>query len=823
MHNVLDDLRYAVRKLRKAPAFTFTVVLTLAIGIGSTTAIFTLVYDVLLKPLPYNHAEQIVMLEEQVAEFRDIYPTLPINANHFTFWGQNAHSIQSMAVMQESSMPLGGGSRPLRIEVLSATPGIFPVLESSPILGRAFSQQEAQPGHEHVVILMNKLWHQQYGSDPAILGKTVLLNGFTYTVIGVMGPSFHLPILETFASADSSPPQPAEALVPLAFTPEQLQEKMGDFNYFGLARLQPGASVSQASAEINALQASIMRGLAPDEKGTLSAGIHPFQQALVGNNRTPLLLLLCAVAGLLLVGCVNITNLLLGRAAGQKQQLAIAAALGASRVEILRMAMRETLVLAAAGGTLGLVLAAVIIPAMQQYLPSALDFRGALHLDVTGAAFALSLALFSTLLAGAAPAWRAIQMEPHEVLQSESRLGSESSSNKRARKVLVGVEVAVSMALVLMTGLLTTSLFRLLHVDRGFEVSHIVTATLDLPQKSYSDQKARAVFFKKATERLTQMPGVESAAVVSVLPLTGDSWIDTIQIQGDSRPAMQIPSEHFRWITPSYFDVIHLPLVAGRFLRPGDEGKNYVVISQFTARTLWPGRDPVGQQFHRGGHSETTFTIIGVVANARTISLSKPDPMMVYMPYWYRSDESAGLLVRTRQDSTAIDDAMRKSIWSIDPEVPVPVIRSLTGVVTDSLANRRFEMDLLFLFAVSAHVASRSGGLWRRQLFCRTTSARTGSEARPRRPAPKHLPSHSVRRPFASNCRQHCWYCDSLRLRSDTPDLAVSGQRLQPSNTPELDRSAYIARDSSVLFSCPPRILNRSDAGTQVRIRACPF
>lgn len=702
MNKVLDDFRYAVRKLSKSPGFALTVLLTLAVGIGATTAIFTLVYDVLLKPLPYSHAEQLVVMEEQVAEFRDIYPTLPINANHFTFWSQNVRSVQSMAVMQEFSMPLGGGSRPLRIGVLSTTPGVFPVLNSSPLLGRAFSQEEAQPGHSHVVILMDTLWHHQFGSDPDILGKTVLLNGFTYTVIGVMGPSFHLPVLATFASADSTPPQPAEALVPLAFTAEQLGEKMGDFNYFGLARLKPGASVSQASAEINALQVSIMRGLAIDERATLSAVIHPFQEALVGSNRRSLLLLLCAVAGLLLVGCVNITNLLLGRAAGQKQPLAVAAALGASRAELLRMAMREMLVLAVFGGILGLFLAALIIPAMQRYLPPALDFRGPLHLDWIGAAFALSLLLFATLLAGAAPAWRASQTSPHEVLQSEARLGSESSSSKRLRRMLVGAEVAVSMALVLVTGLLTTSLFRLLHVDRGFEASRIVTATLNLPQKSYSDKRARAAFFKEVTDRLMQLPSVESAAAVSVLPLTGDSWIDMIQIPGDTRPAMQIPSEHFRWITPSYFDVIHLPLVAGRSLQLRDEGKNYAVISDFTARTLWPGRDPVGQQFYRGGHNEIAFTVIGVVANARTVSLSKPDPMMVYMPYWYRSDESAGLLVRTRQDSTAIADTIRKSIWSVDPEVPVSIVRTLNGVVTDSLANRRFEMDLLLLFAVSA-------------------------------------------------------------------------------------------------------------------------
>ena len=702
MDKVLNDFRYAARKLRTSPGFALTVLLTLAVGIGATTAIFTLVYDVLLKPLPYSHAERLVVLEEQVAEFRDIYPTLPINANHFVFWSKNARTLQSMAVMQEASMPLGGGARPSRIGVLRSTPGVFSVLDSSPVLGRVFSDQEAMPGHDHVVILMDELWRHQYGSDPAILGKSVLLNGFPYTVIGVMGSSFHLPVLETFASADSTPPQPAEALVPLALTTEQLQEKMGDFNYFGLARLQPGVSALQASAEINALQGSIMRGLAADEQGTLSAVVNPFQRALVGSNRTPLLLLLCAVAGLLLVGCVNITNLLLARAAGQRQALAIAAALGASRADILRVGMAETIVLAGSGGALGLTLAAAILPAMQRYLPPALDFRGPLHLDWIGAGFALSLAFLTAVVAGAVPAWRAARTDPHEVLQSEARLGSESSSSKRLRRILVGAEVGVSMALVLMTGLLTTSLFRLLHVDRGFEASHIVTATLNLPQKSYSDKKAREAFFKEATDRLIQLPGVEGAAAVSVLPLTGDSWIDMIRVPGDTRSPMQIPSEHFRWITPGYFEVIHLPLVAGRFLQAGDEGKNFTVISELTARTLWPGRDPVGQEFHRGGQSDMVFTVIGVVANARTVSLSKPDPMMVYMPYWYRSEVSAGLLVRTRQDSTAMADAIRKTIWSVDPEVPVPVVNALTGVVTDSLANRRFELDLLLLFAVSA-------------------------------------------------------------------------------------------------------------------------
>jgi predicted permease len=489
----------------------------------------------------------------------------------------------------------------------------------------------------------------------------------------------------------------------MAFSKNQLQQAMGDFDYFGLGRLKPGVSVAQANAEINTLQQRISASLSANEKATLSAVQTPFQQQLVGNNQTPLLILLAAVAGLLLVGCVNITNLLLARATRRRQQVAVAAALGASRAEMLRMAMRETTVLAALGGALGILVATIIVPAMQRYLPLALDFRGPLHLDWAGAGCALLLAVLATLLAGAAPAWMISRTEPQEVLHSESRLATESRSSKRMRRTLVAVEVAVSVALVLMTGLLITSMVRLLHIDRGFEIDRIVTAMVSLPRKSYADGKASAAFYKEVLDHLAQLPGVEHAAVVSELPLSGDRWVDMIQVPGDARPIMQMPSEHFRWVSPGYFETIHLQLISGRLLNTSDEGKNYAVVSELTAKTLWPGKDPVGQQFDLAGRTDQkAFTVIGVVGNARTVSLATPDPMMVYIPDWYRSETTAGLLVRTRQDPAMMADAMRKTIWSVDPEVPVPLVRTLGGVIADSVANRRFEMDLLLLFAISA-------------------------------------------------------------------------------------------------------------------------
>jgi predicted permease len=242
----------------------------------------------------------------------------------------------------------------------------------------------------------------------------------------------------------------------------------------------------------------------------------------------------------------------------------------------------------------------------------------------------------------------------------------------------------------------------LLHTDRGFEAGRIVTAMVDLPSKSYSDLGTRSAFYQRVLERLAHLPGVEHAATVSELPLSGDRWIDMIRIAGEARPVMQLPSEHFRWVSPGYFETIRLPLVAGHLLSASDGGKRYAVVSQLTAQTLWPGRNPIGQQFSRAGLNENPFTVIGVVGNARTVSLSNPDPMMVYMPYWYRNDTTAGLVVRTRQDPAMMADAVRKAIWSVDPEVPVPVVQMLGGVVEESVANRRFEMQLLLLFAISA-------------------------------------------------------------------------------------------------------------------------
>jgi putative ABC transport system permease protein len=706
MRMLLQDLQYALRRLRKSPGFTITALLTLALGIGATTAIFTLVDDVLLKPLPYRNPEQLAVMEEETAEWRDAFPTLPMNANHFVFWREHSKTVQSMAIMGEASFPFGVGGHPLQVTVLRSTPGIFSVLAAAPRFGREFTTEDDQPGHDHVIVLLDDLWRREFQSDPHILGRTITLDGYQYTVIGVMPRSFHLPHMGFSSfSEGGSRPHPAEALVPLGLSKEDLQEDMGDFNYFGLARLRTGITANQANAEINTLQQAISAKLPADEKATLSAIITPFQKVLVGDSQRPLLILLAAVAGLLLVGCVNITNLLLARAVSRRRELAIAAALGADRTSLMRTSLREIAVIACTGAGLGILLANAILPAMQSYLPPALDFRGALHLDWTGVACSMGLALLAMLTAGVIPAWMSSQTGPDDVLRSEAHLSSESRNTRRLRDLLVAAEVATSVTLVLLTGLLVVSLSKLMHVDRGFEAEHVLTASIQMPANGYLKDENRFAFYKRALDQVSHLPGTQAASVVSVAPLNGDYWGDMARPVGDARPATLLPIEHFRWISPGYLESIHLPLVAGRTLSPSDEGKSFALVSELTARMLWPGKDPVGQEFTRGDPNRTkenSFTVIGVVKDARMISLGKPDPMMIYVPYWYRADSHGSVVVRTAVNPASMAATVQKAIWSVDPAVSVPTVRVLGGVVADSVANLRFEMNLLLFFAVAA-------------------------------------------------------------------------------------------------------------------------
>jgi predicted permease len=705
MNGLLQDLRYALRQLRKNPGFTFTAIVTLAVGIGTTTAMFSVVLDVLLRPLRYPAPDRLVVIRENISTPSQEFADLPANANHLVFWQQQNQSFSAIAALLPVSMPVGG-TQTEEIGVAQVTASLISLLGFQPREGRTFTGEDEKPGH-NVVLLTDGFWKRRYGANPAIVGTTIPLDGLQYLVIGILPSEFTLP--ESHAVGGfSGTDRPIEALIPFGWTTDQLQEIEGDHNYFAIGRLRPGVGMAQASAELNALENSISQQT-PD-KVNLSATLIPFQEYLVGSSRRVLLLLLAAVSGLLLIACINLTNLLLARSAGRGHESGLRIALGASRAQIMRHALMEPLLLAGFGGLAGILLARFGLPLLVHSIPWDLPGLAEVHVDMQVLFFSFGISFLVAVACGFLPAWRSARNDPQTELHTESRNTSESRASKRLRRILIVAEAAASVTLVLLSALFITSLVKLMHVDRGFQTEHVLSATVILPTGQYGDSSpARNAFYERTLERLREIPGVSSAGAVSVLPLDGDSWGDLITKTGDTRPPWQRPGGHFRWITPGYLETLHVPLLAGRFFTEADRGRNVALISESVARTVWPNENPVGQRFTRFDPSEPSFEIIGIVGDVRTVDLAQAPPRMVYVPYWYRSRTRFALVLRTTGNPAALAGTVRRAISEIDAQVAVPEIRTMEDVVDVSVAARRFQMQLLLTFAICALLLAALG------------------------------------------------------------------------------------------------------------------
>jgi predicted permease len=693
----LQNLRYAFRRLRKSPGFSTSVVAILALGIGANTAIFSVVYGVLLKPLGFPEPNRLVTIHESVAGGGASFPDLPVNANHLMYWRQHSRSFSGIAAMLPESMPLGG-THPEEINVGQETANLFAVLGVQPRMGRSFRSDEEQPGHGDVVILTDGLW-RRFGADPRILGRSIMMDGKPYVVVGVLPPEFSLP--------QTGKTRPLEAFVPFTWTPEVLQEPEGDHNYFAIARLKGGVTAARANGELNSLQRAI--GLQTPDKVQYGATVTLLQDFITGASRQSLLLLLAGVAAVFLIACINIANLLLNRASTSEHETAVRLALGSTRVQLFSGALAEPAILCSAGWILGAVFAAVATPALLRTMPLALPRLAEVHVDVAAVAFAGGMSLFAALLCSILPVWRYMHGEAESALRANARTVSESRSGKRLRGGLVVAEVAASVALLAVAGLLLTSIIKLNHVTRGFDAAHVVSASVVLPDKQYGEKSTRNGFYERTLTRLRELPGVQAAGAISVLPLDGDNWGDLISRAGDTTPLWQRPAGHFRWITPGYFEALRIPLLAGRLLADADKGKPVALISRSAAARVWPRQSAVGQRFQRGDPDEAPFEVIGVVDDVRSLDLSQAPPLMVYLPYWYRSREVGSFVVRTGQDAAGAASMIRNAIWSIDPQVPVPQVRTMGDVVSGSIATRRFETNLLLSFAMTAMLLAAIG------------------------------------------------------------------------------------------------------------------
>lgn len=701
----LENLRYAGRRLRRSPGFTAAVLLILTLGIGANTAIFSVVYGVLLKPLAFPQPERLVAIHEgmrgEEASFRD----LPVNANHYVYWREHARSFAGIAAMLGEAMPLGGGA-PEEIGVMQGTANLFAVLGVAPRVGRTFSHEEEQPGHERVVILTDGLWKRRYGADTGVVGKTITMDGNPYVVVGVMPENFRLPDSKALGQMRGSNKMP-EAFVPLAWDADTLQEIEGDHNYFAMGRLKSGVSAAGAMAELNVLQRAISTQT-PD-KVNYSAAVIPLQEYLTGASRKSLLLLLAAVGAVFLIACVNIANLLLTRALSGEREIAVKIALGSTRAQLLAGALGEPAILCAAGWLLGVGMAVAAMPVLMRNMPIEMPRLGDVHVDLAAMAFAAAVSAIAALLCSVLPVWRYLHTDAEPALRANARTASAARGARRAKNTLVAGEVAGSVALVAIAGLFVTSMMKVLSVGRGFDAEHVLSAEVVLPEKQYGAARARNAFYERTLHALRGLPGVKEAGLVSVLPLDGDYWGDLIAKVGDTRPRWEQPSGHFRWISPGYFESMRIPLLAGRFLEERDQGKRVAVISRSAAAKVWPHESAIGRRFHRADPDEAPFEVIGVVDDVRTLDLSKAPPLMVYAPYWYRSRTAGTFVIRTEFEPAEMNDAVRRAIWSIDAQVPVPRVPTMETVVSGSVEARRFLRNLLAGFAGCAMLLAALG------------------------------------------------------------------------------------------------------------------
>jgi predicted permease len=696
----MNDLRLAARTLRREPAFALIAVLMLALGIGSMTAIFSIVNGVLLKPLPYPQPERLVSVREVVQEVAHIYPYLSVNARHFVEWRKQCPSFEYLAVANAATMNLTGSGEPERLDGAIVSPNLFRMLGVKPAIGRDFLDEEEQEGRDRVSILTDGLWRRRFNADPSIVGKTITLNGRANTVIGILPASFRLTTRNTFGIAETMDP-PAEIFRPAVFTKEELAELLGMHNWNVLGRLKPGAKREQALQELEAVQQQMIR-LAGEKQG-LRADIRPMLDLVVGNTGPALMVLLGAVGVVLLIVCVNLANLFLALGERRARDAAVRTALGANRAQLMGQTLAEAFLTALVGGALGVLVAIYGVKLLIHAAPSGIPRLGDVTIDARVLLFGFAVTLVTCVLFGLLPAWRASRADPQEALKAGGRTAAGSRAGMRLRNVLVTAEVALSAALLIAAGLLMNSFLRIMRADKGFNAPTVLAVDLGLSPAKY-DKDQRNDFYKRLTDDLAARPGVLAAGIATALPLQGETWIDSIWAPGQEKETEA--SVNIRFASADYLRTMGIPLRAGRTFSENDRGRKVAIISEKLARRLFPGRDPVGRKITRG--HDQFFEVIGVAGDVRVEAHREPVAMM-YWPYWDWAPARVVLVARAQGDPRSIAGTLRSVIRGIGPDVPVPEMRTMSQLLDKAVAARRYNMLLAASFAAAALLLASLG------------------------------------------------------------------------------------------------------------------
>jgi len=697
MGSVLFDLRDAIHGLRRDRAYTLTVVFTLALTIGATTAVFSIVDGVLLKPLAYRESQRLVAIREVWHQFAGV-PTLEVNEQHFEYWRKHSRTFESLAQYIVLPANLTGGGDAAQVSVARASGSLFDVLQVRAAIGRALTAADEPSGRPEVAVITDACWRQRLGSDPAIVGRTIVLDGTPRTIVGVLPADFRLPTERLTLIAD--------AFVPIHMDAERVGWE-GDHNNEAIGRLRDGITLEQARAELDVLQAQVGEIAAKEahEPVTLASSLMPLTETIVGKARRGLLLLLGAIVAVLLIACSNLANLSLTRAVGRLRDAGIRSALGASRSRLVRGAAIEQLLLAALGGAMGLVIAWTALHVFVRTAPIDLPRVGEVAIDARVLAFAAAVSTLAGTVVAILPAWRNARRDLEQTLRAGALTTTSDRGGMRTRGVLLSVQFALSLTLLVVTALLGASVIRLMNIDRGFVAEHVLVVPLSLPANRYATEPALVAAYDRLLAAVGALPGLTSAASISASPLSGPSQVNTIAPDGSTLPRSEQPSANFRFVGPGFFQTMGMAVLRGRAFTNADRSAGRMmpaVVSEPTAKRLWPGQEALGKRFSRGLPGEEGFEVVGIVADARITSLERTPPLMAYLPYWWRSRAGTSLLIKAAGDPAALTASIRRAIREIDPEIAIGSARPLDQLVDASIAGRRYQMQLFVAFGIVA-------------------------------------------------------------------------------------------------------------------------
>jgi putative ABC transport system permease protein len=711
LDTIVQDVRYTARALGHSPAFAIVAVLTLALGIGASTAVFGVASAVLLKPLPYPDPEHIVM-PELVAPAGVIIGSeyFPWGEKQFRMLTRDAHPFEAVGAFQSDSFALTGAGDPLFLDGIRTSAGLFPALRIAPAVGRVFTADEDRPGHEHVVVLGDWLWRERFGADPHIVGHVVRLNSDAYTVVGVMPPGFVFPRGEEMPGSFNFP-RVAQLWVPLGMAEEP---KGGPSELAVIGRLKPNLTIEHAQAAMD-LVTKHAEARNSQWKGWFNTRVVPLTNQVVGDMRRPLELLLAAAGLVLLIACSNVANLLLARSVGRRREFALRGALGAGRRRIVRQVLTESIVIALLAGGLGLVIAEACIDLAKTFGPSNVPRLHEATLDLPVFAFALGVSLVVGIVFGLAPAIGATAGNIGAALQERGRGTPGSWTNRHFRSALLVSQVGLALVLIISSVLLTQTFFRMLGADVGFNPERVLTFQLSLPALKYGNDNRIVSLYRNVLDRLRSVPGVQAAGIGETIPMGGEGESTGIRIP--DRPVAgdkELPFANYTIVSPGYLASIGAPILQGRDFADSDTGESVpvTIVNRTMERKYWPGQSAIGKQVGPASTRYPLATIVGVVPDVRHFSAREnvaPEMYVLYNQRPWPSMLNMRVAVRTKADPAAMAESVREAVRSQDTDLPLAKIATLRTIVSESLSQPRFAMLLLGTFGVLALLLASVG------------------------------------------------------------------------------------------------------------------